>query len=197
MKQSCYQDATIVRNHKSLFFFLPIRKRRLHPFHKLLWRDLPAGTRVPLLQCLIPPAFEVHLFDLPDLDPRGIPLVTLMKKNDEVLSLEQMRILLHISKRKAAWMLQNQVIPCIVNDQMTTRKYMVRREDVEAFLRLPAAEQQARIPVGQFTSGYQCKPVSNVYAYSIPDTERDRFTLYLDDLFSDKPNALTINMACC
>ena len=82
-----------------------------------------------------------------------------MKKNDEVLSLEQMRILLHISKRKAAWMLQNQVIPCIVNDQMTTHKYMVRREDVDAFLRLPAAEQQARIPVGQFTSGYQCKPV--------------------------------------
>ena len=119
-----------------------------------------------------------------------------MKKNDEVLSLEQMRILLHISKRKAAWMLQNQVIPCIVNEQMTTHKYMVRREDVEAFLRLPAAEQQARIPVGQFTSGYQCKPVSNVYAYSIPDTERDRFTQYLDDLFSDKPNALTINMAC-
>lgn len=48
-----------------------------------------------------------------------------MKKNDEVLSLEQMRILLHISKRKASWMLQNQVIPCIVNDQMTTHKYIL------------------------------------------------------------------------
>ncbi|MBO4788807.1 MAG: hypothetical protein J5531_07875, partial [Lachnospiraceae bacterium] len=75
-----------------------------------------------------------------------------MKKNDEVLSLEQMRILLHISKRKAAWMLQNQIIPCIVNEKMTTHKYMVRRKDVDAFLRLPAAEQNARIPVGAFNA---------------------------------------------
>ena len=34
-----------------------------------------------------------------------------MKKNGK-LSLEQLRQKLHISKRKAAWMLQNAVIPC-------------------------------------------------------------------------------------
>ena len=119
-----------------------------------------------------------------------------MKKNDEVLSLEQMRILLHISKRKAAWMLQNQIIPCIVNDQMTTHNYMVRREDVEAFLRLPLSEQESLVPVGQFTSSYQCKPVSRAYAYTIPDVDRNRFTEYLNDLFAEKPDALTMNMAC-
>lgn len=36
--------------------------------------------------------------------------------------------------------------------------------------------------------------MSNVYAYFVPDIERDRFTRYLDDLFADKPNALTVSM---
>ena len=117
-----------------------------------------------------------------------------MKKNDEVLSLEQMRILLHISKRKAAWMLQNQIIPCIVNEKMTTHKYMVRRKDVDAFLRLPAAEQNARIPVGAFNARGANHSMSLAYAYQITDTERDQFTEYLNNLFTDNPNALTVSM---
>ena len=52
------------------------------------------------------------------------------------------------------------------------------------------------IPTGQFTSGCQYKPVSRAYAYSVSDADRDRFTQYLNDLFSDKPEALTINAAC-
>jgi hypothetical protein len=118
-----------------------------------------------------------------------------MKRNDEILSLEQVRVMLHISKRKASWMLRNQIIPCEVKAKKT-RTFAVRREDVEAFLRLPLSEQKARIPTGRFTSGCQYKPVSRVYVYTIPDAERDRFTQYLIDLFSDKPEALTINAAC-
>lgn len=119
-----------------------------------------------------------------------------MKKNDEVLSLEQMRILLHISKRKAAWMLQNQIIPCTVNEQMTTHKYMVRREDVDAFLRLPAAEQRARIPVGQFNARDAYHTMSKAYVYHIPDNARNQFSEYVKDLFADRPDALTVSLVC-
>ena len=118
-----------------------------------------------------------------------------MKRNDEILSLEQVRVMLRISKRKASWMLRNQIIPCEMTGKKT-RNFVVRRENVEAFLRLPLSEQKARIPTGQFTSGCQYKPVSRAYAYSISDADRDRFTQYLIDLFSDKPDALTINAAC-
>ena len=116
-----------------------------------------------------------------------------MKKNDEVLSLEQMRILLHISKRKAAWMLQNQVIPCIVNDQMTTYKYMVRREDVDAFLRLPAAEQQARIPVGQFNARGAYRFAHPELHLKLTEPDRAEFVRYLEDFYASYPNALTLN----
>ena len=116
-----------------------------------------------------------------------------MKKNDEVLSLEQMRILLHISKRKAAWMLQNQVIPCIVNDQMTTHKYMVRREDVDAFLRLPAAEQQARIPVGQFNARGAYRFAHPELHLKLTEPDRAEFVRYLEDFYASYPNALTLN----
>ena len=42
--------------------------------------------------------------------------------------------------------------PCVVKDRMTTHKYMVRRKDADTFLRLPAAERNARIPVGAFNA---------------------------------------------
>lgn len=116
-----------------------------------------------------------------------------MKKNDEVLSLEQMRILLHISKRKAAWMLQNQVIPCIVNDQMTTHKYMVRREDVDAFLRLPVAEQNARIPVGQFNARGAYRFAHPELHLKLTEPDRAEFVRYLEDFYASYPNALTLN----
>ena len=119
-----------------------------------------------------------------------------MKKNDEVLSLEQMRILLHISKRKAAWMLQNQIIPCIVNEKMTTHKYMVRRKDVDAFLRLPAAEQNARIPVGAFNARGAYRFAHPELHLRLTETEREEFVRYLEDFYASYPNALSLQTVC-
>ena len=48
-----------------------------------------------------------------------------MKKNGE-LSLEQLRQKLHISKRKAAWMLNNGVIPCRIVNTPTHLRYYVK-----------------------------------------------------------------------
>ena len=40
-------------------------------------------------------------------------------KNGEIISLEQLYKMLHISKRKAAWMLQNGIIPCEIRNTPT------------------------------------------------------------------------------
>jgi len=74
-----------------------------------------------------------------------------MKKNGE-LSLEQLRQKLHISKRKAAWMLQNGVIPCRIVDTPTHLRYYVSEEDLEAYLHKDQSERSREIPVGVFSS---------------------------------------------
>ena len=46
----------------------------------------------------------------------------------ETLSLEDVRRILHISKRKAAWMLQNGIIKCEIS-QKKTKQYKVQGAD--------------------------------------------------------------------
>ena len=71
---------------------------------------------------------------------------------DEFLSGDQVRIILHISKRKAAWMFQNGYIPC-VDTGMKTRRYMVRRADLEQFIvDLHEHPERFHTPIGIFTS---------------------------------------------
>ena len=74
-----------------------------------------------------------------------------MKKNGE-LSLEQLRQKLHISKRKAAWMLQNGVIPCRIVDTPTHLRYYASEEDLERYLAKSPSERSREIPVGVFSS---------------------------------------------
>ena len=57
--------------------------------------------------------------------------------------------MLHVSKRKAAWMLQNGIIPCRMRNTKTHR-YAVRIEDVEAYLKKTSKERRKEIPVGEF-----------------------------------------------
>ena len=63
------------------------------------------------------------------------------------ISLEQLYKMLHVSKRKAAWMLQNGIIPCHIRPTKTHR-YAIRLEDVEAYLQKKRAERRKEIPVG-------------------------------------------------
>ena len=51
----------------------------------------------------------------------------------EIISLEQLYKMLHISKRKAAGMLQNGIIPCEIRNT-PTHKYTIRKEDVLAYI---------------------------------------------------------------
>ena len=52
--------------------------------------------------------------------------------SEKLLSAEQTRKLLHISKRKCAYLLEHQIIPCEITDRKTHR-YLVREEDVLAY----------------------------------------------------------------
>ena len=64
-----------------------------------------------------------------------------MKKNGE-LSLEQLRQKLHISKRKAAWMLQSGVIPCRIVNTPTHPRYYVSEEDLKAYMKQSITESK-------------------------------------------------------
>ena len=52
--------------------------------------------------------------------------------SEKLLSAEQTRKLLHISKRKCAYLLEHRIIPCEITDRKTHR-YLVREEDVLAY----------------------------------------------------------------
>ena len=63
------------------------------------------------------------------------------------ISLEQLYKMLHISKRKASWMLNNGIIPCRIRPTATHR-YIIRLEDVEIFLQNQRKARREEIPVG-------------------------------------------------
>ena len=73
-----------------------------------------------------------------------------MLKDGEI-SLEQLYKMLHISKRKAAWMLQNGIIPCEIRPTKTHR-YVIQMEDVQVYLRKKRSTRRKEIPVGIFNA---------------------------------------------
>lgn len=97
-----------------------------------------------------------------------------MKPNE--ISLEQVRQVLHVSKRKAAWMLQNGVIPCRIRP-CKTHRYIVRVEDLDEYLRRAEADRAREIPVGLFNSQTQKRPE---WSWTIQGEERERFADYLE-----------------
>ena len=123
-----------------------------------------------------------------------------MKKNSESISLEQLRKMLHISKRKAAWMLQNGIIPCQMRDT-ATQKYIIKREDALAYLSKSEKEKRMEIPIGIFnakptknprhTERY-CSAVGGFTYIRLRGTERTRFKRYLETLLEDVPDTLTV-----
>jgi len=122
----------------------------------------------------------------------------------EIISLEQLYKMLHISKRKAAWMLQNGIIPCEIRNT-PTHKYSIRKEDVLAYMEKSAHEKRKEIPVGIFNA----KKTNNPRRTESPDSdcggyfddthhklrgkERARFKEMLENLLSAVPDTLTVD----
>ena len=71
---------------------------------------------------------------------------------EKIISQDEMRKMLHISKRKAKFLLDNGIIPC-VNTGKLTRQYRVKLSDVEEFMKQPFEYE-----TGMFSSKTVYKP---------------------------------------
>ena len=122
----------------------------------------------------------------------------------EIISLEQLYKMLHISKRKAAWMLQNGIIPCEIRNT-PTHKYSIRKEDVLAYMEKSAREKRKEIPVGIFNAqktnnprrtespDSDCGGYFDDTNYKLRGKGRARFKKMLEDLLSAVPDTLTVD----
>ena len=121
-----------------------------------------------------------------------------MKKNGE-LSLEQLRQKLHISKRKAAWMLNNGVIPCRIVNTPTHLRYYVSEEDVRAYMKQSITESRKEFIRGQFSSRNKNAPETNevsgdeinVYSY-LSKKDRNKFERILEKRLAIYPDVMDI-----
>ncbi|MBE6576902.1 MAG: helix-turn-helix domain-containing protein [Ruminococcaceae bacterium] len=125
-------------------------------------------------------------------------------KNREIISLEQLYKMLHISKRKAAWMLQNGIIPCEIRNT-STHKYSIRKEDVLSYLEKSDQEKRREIPVGIFSTKKANTPHSSepqdpdyggCFDYTnlkLRGKERAMFKQMLEEQLQDISDILTID----
>ncbi len=115
-------------------------------------------------------------------------------KQENTISMEQLRKLLHISGRKASWMLRNGVIPC-ENRGCAAHTFIILMEDVEAYLAKPRRQRKKEIPVG----GFNAKPIHielhPEYCLKLRGAKRKRFIEYLEELMAYVSDALTVNDA--
>ena len=129
-----------------------------------------------------------------------------MMTQEGEISLEQLYKMLHISKRKAAWMLNNGIIPCRIRPTKTHR-YAIRLEDVEAYLQKKRAERRKEIPVGIFNAKptkqtvvinnhHPMDTVNVMDCYiTIADKCKDEFKAYVEKRLRYFPDAITADKA--
>ncbi len=122
------------------------------------------------------------------------------------MSLEQLYKMLHVSKRKAAWMLQNGIIPCEIRSTKTHR-YIILREDVEVYLQKKRAERRKEIPVGIFNAKptkqkvviNNNRPMDTVDLaecfVTIADECKDDFRAHVEKRLQYFPDAITADKA--
>lgn len=115
-------------------------------------------------------------------------------KQENTISMEQLRKLLHISGRKASWMLRNGVIPC-ENRGCATHTFVIRMEDVEAYLAKPRQQRNKEIPVGEFNAKPPHIELHPEYCLKLRGAKRERFIEFLEETMFDVPDALTVNDA--
>ena len=121
-----------------------------------------------------------------------------MKKNGE-LSLEQLRQKLHISKRKAAWMRNNGVIPCRIVNTPTHLRYYVSEEGLRAYMKQSITDSRKEFIRGQFSSRNKNAPETNevsgdeinVYSY-LSKKERNKFERMLEKRLAIYPDVMDI-----
>ena len=112
--------------------------------------------------------------------------------NDEHISAEKLYKILHYSKRKTKYLLDNGVIPC-ENSGKKTRCYRVKMSDVELYLEnIRRDPKQYFFPAGIFSSN--CKHVP-AYKIELSVGEHQRLYGIINRALSTTPDALTVDDA--
>lgn len=113
----------------------------------------------------------------------------LREQYPETISKDQLYRICRISKRKARWLLENRIIPC-VDSGKRTRRFRVRLEDVITFLeQRDAGLLQEEIPAGIFSSG----PHSSAQPRQTLDS--GALCAFLLERWVDAPDMLTAQQA--
>ena len=110
----------------------------------------------------------------------------------DILTLENVRCILHISKRKTAWMLQNGVIRCETSGKQT-RQYRVTIDDLFDYLdRVDKADPSVVLPHGIFTTKTERKLVYEKKAPHPITLEKppEDFRAWLEDEWYAESNLL-------
>ncbi len=111
----------------------------------------------------------------------------------QVLSGEQVRCALHISKRKCAWMLNNGFIKC-QNNGKRTRKYTVLKEDLLTYIEDSAKHPEKYVtPYAEFsTAKYTTTRKLRTRKTGFPSSLPSDFRPWLEAEFESVPDTLTI-----
>lgn len=111
-----------------------------------------------------------------------------------LLTLDNVRTILRISKRKASWLLKNGYIQC-TDSGKKTRQYRVRIEDLFAYMKkVEQGEPEVRIPTGLFntkpTKKHRSEPL--IVPGSLHEKPPNDFKFWLKREWSDIAECLTV-----
>lgn len=102
----------------------------------------------------------------------------------DTISCEQLRLILHISKRRASWLLQQQIIKCQIIDTNATWKYVITKKDLQLFVH--------QVQNGELIPPARPSP-KNKNAVLLPSLNTVEFRKWLEDEWFDIPDLLYNN----
>lgn len=116
----------------------------------------------------------------------------LYKKYPNFISGEQLRLVCHISKRMARYLLQNGLIP-YKDGGKPTRKYIVAVNDVITYLKdREINPEKYKPPQGWF---YPKEGTAWLSEKDIPDISQEQLMEYYEELFAKYPDVLSLDEA--
>ena len=121
--------------------------------------------------------------------PRTSKFSYLLNQYPETVSKEQFRIMCHISKRTARYLLQSGLVPCTQSGKKT-RNYTIRMKDIIRYLEQRELHpMRYKLPPGSYNGTYKPKPV-------LPDSVTPgELRKYYGEQFWDHPDIVTTRQA--
>ena len=113
----------------------------------------------------------------------------LLEEYPETISKDQLYKICHISKRKASWLLENGVIPCVDNGKQT-RRYTIKIKDVVKFLEKQEAGKLKKLPPSGIFASKNANRKTNYIKVAPSD-----FAALLKEQWRLKPDALSAEQA--